>query len=123
MLAGVEEVETWVWVMYNEPGGINAYSADWSRNGFTYYDLFWNTSRTIKQHSPKMTVGGLSDGPEQGAILAAQMNEMPEHKPLLDFFSYHHCELYRILPVSAIATIVMVEKRVHTACSTQLALR
>eukprot|EP00038_Savillea_parva_P028287 m.64191 g.64191 ORF g.64191 m.64191 type:complete len:610 (+) comp8208_c0_seq1:61-1890(+) len=86
---GVAEVETWVWVLYNEPGGINAFSPTWEQNGFTYYDLFWNTSATIKKHSPNMTVGGLSDGAQQGAILAQQMADMPARRQLLDLFSYH----------------------------------
>jgi hypothetical protein len=32
---GLAEVESWVWVMYNEPGGINAYSKEWQTGGFT----------------------------------------------------------------------------------------
>jgi hypothetical protein len=38
---GIEEVESWVWVLYNEPGGINAYSKAWETGGFTYYEMFF----------------------------------------------------------------------------------
>jgi hypothetical protein len=38
---GIEEVESWVWVLYNEPGGINAYSKTWETGGFTYYEMFF----------------------------------------------------------------------------------
>ena len=36
---GLEEVENWVFVLYNEPGGINAYSTQWQTAGFSYYDM------------------------------------------------------------------------------------
>lgn len=50
---GLEEVESWVWVLYNEPGGINAYSEQWQTGGFSYYEMFFNTSQAIKKHSKK----------------------------------------------------------------------
>ena len=68
---GLAEVESWVWVLYNEPGGINAYSTEWQSGGFTYHEMFWNTSIAIKSHSPKITFGGLSDTASQAAILVA----------------------------------------------------
>ena len=34
-----EEVESWVWVLFNEPGGVNAYSKEWETGGFSYYEM------------------------------------------------------------------------------------
>jgi hypothetical protein len=45
---GVEEIESWVWVLFNEPGGVNAFSKEWmagNGNTYSYYELFWNTSQ------------------------------------------------------------------------------
>ena len=44
---GLAEVESWVWVLYNEPTGINAFSDDWQSGGFSYYDMFFNTSKVV----------------------------------------------------------------------------
>jgi hypothetical protein len=55
---GLKEVESWMWVLYNEPGGINAYSEQWQTGGFTYYEMFFNTSATLKKYSAKITFGG-----------------------------------------------------------------
>ena len=52
------EVESWVWVLFNEPGGVNAFSNEWrtGQGNFSYYDMFFNTSIAIKSHSRKIQV-------------------------------------------------------------------
>lgn len=83
------QVEKWVWVMFNEPGGINAYSSAWETGGFTYHEMFFNTSQAIKAISPRMIVGGLSDGADQAAVLAQLMKDRPDRAHLLDLFTFH----------------------------------
>lgn len=63
---GVEEVESWVFVLWNEPAGVNAMPGQSGPNGawskdFTYFDMFFNTSAAIKKHSKKIKFGGLSN--------------------------------------------------------------
>ena len=84
---GLEEVESWVWVLFNEPGGVNAYSKEWQSGGFTYYEMFFNTSKAIKKHSKKITFGGLSDSPSQAAILMNLTKEVPERQGAFDLFT------------------------------------
>ena len=86
---GVEEVESWVWVLYNEPGGINAFSKEWQTGGFTYYEMFFATSLAIKKHSQKITFGGLSDGAFNAEILMNMTKEVPEREGAFDIFTYH----------------------------------
>lgn len=86
---GLAEVENWVWVLYNEPGGINAYSESWQTGGFTYYDMFFNTSKVIKGFSAKMKVGGLSDSPAQATNLVSLQQQRPDRAEAFDLFTYH----------------------------------
>eukprot|EP00039_Didymoeca_costata_P001494 m.52945 g.52945 ORF g.52945 m.52945 type:complete len:612 (+) comp10829_c0_seq2:51-1886(+) len=86
---GLEEVESWVWVLYNEPGGINAYSTEWQTGGFTYHEMFFNTSLAIKNYSKNIKVGGLSDSPDQAAILSQLIKQDPTREGLMDLFTYH----------------------------------
>eukprot|EP00658_Telonema_sp_P-2_P033435 TRINITY_DN24543_c0_g1_i3.p1 TRINITY_DN24543_c0_g1~~TRINITY_DN24543_c0_g1_i3.p1 ORF type:complete len:514 (-),score=111.05 TRINITY_DN24543_c0_g1_i3:133-1674(-) len=87
---GLAEVESWVWVLFNEPGGVNAYSQEWQSGGFSYYDLFFNTSQTLKSFSRSIKVGGLSDSPSQAAELVSRIAEQPSARAnLLDLFTYH----------------------------------
>ena len=88
---GLQEVESWVWVLYNEPGGINAYSREWQtgEGGFSYYDMFFNTSLAIKKHSKNITFGGLSDSPDQAQILVDLSKGVPEREGAFDIFTYH----------------------------------
>jgi len=50
---------------------------------------FFNTSRAIKKHSQKITFGGLSDSPEQAAILMNLTRAVPERENAFDIFTYH----------------------------------
>ena len=88
---GLSEVESWVWVLYNEPGGINAYSKQWESGGFSYTEMFFNTSAAIKSHSKAITVGGLSDSSDMATELAAMIKADPTHRSgLMDLFTFHH---------------------------------
>lgn len=88
---GLQEVESWVWVLFNEPAGINAFSAQWrtGEGSFSYYDMFFNTSRAIKNHSTKIKFGGLSDSPDQAAALMAESAGRPDRAHAFDLFTYH----------------------------------
>mmetsp|Transcript_9101 Transcript_9101/g.15033 ORF Transcript_9101/g.15033 Transcript_9101/m.15033 type:complete len:621 (+) Transcript_9101:93-1955(+) len=86
---GLAEVETWRWVLFNEPSGINAYNEAWQTSGFSYYEMFFNTSQVIKSYSDKIQVGGLSDSPEQATKLMQYIRDVPQRANLLDFFTYH----------------------------------
>lgn len=89
---GLEEVESWVWVLFNEPAGVNAFSAEWQtgQGSFSYYDLFFNTSAAIKAHSRGITFGGLSDSPDQAAALMAESAGRSDRAGAFDLFTYHY---------------------------------
>lgn len=69
---------------------MNAYAKEWESAGFTYYEMFFNTSKAIKKHSKKITFGGLSDSPSQAEILMNLTKELPEEREgAFDIFAYH----------------------------------
>lgn len=91
---GVQEVESWMWVLWNEPGGVNAYSKEWETGGFSYYEMFFNTSWAIKKHSRKILFGGISESilrviPSHAKALMRMVQEQPERAGAFDFFTYH----------------------------------
>ena len=97
-----------MWVLFNEPGGVNAYSKEWQSGGFTYYEMFFNTSKAIKKHSKKITFGGLSDSPSQAAILMNLTKEVPEREGAFDIFT---CERYSVLPDPPLSSRDLVVRR------------
>jgi hypothetical protein len=91
---GLPEVESWVFVLFNEPGGINAFSKQWETGNFSYYELFFNTSRAIKSHGAKIQVGGLSDGAEQAVKLVSLQEGRPDRAGAFDLFTFHAYTTY-----------------------------
>ena len=62
--------------------------------GFSYHEMFFNTSLAIKKHSKNIRFGGLSDSPDQAAILMNLTKQDPRRKGAFDLFTYHRCAKY-----------------------------